>query len=214
MAWLRWPLRLVAILFLALVVALGWLYRDRLWSLVRTAPARSSDTLYASGRPGRGALASARGKIDSLNGWRADSVVLTASEMASLIGDGLDRAVRGQLDSLTVKLQPDRLVLTARARTSEIPAETLGPLAGALEEWEPVEAAGPVSVARPGWAEWTIEEFELRHVPIPRAVIQRVITQALPQARRGTVPLPIPAGVRDVRVRPSGVTLYGDSGRT
>jgi len=35
--------------------------------------------------PGSRALVTAHAKIDSLNGWRADSVVLSASEVASIV---------------------------------------------------------------------------------------------------------------------------------
>ena len=79
------PFRALGCLVLIAALGLGWLYRDR---VVRTArgwldhPAAAGAA--AVGRPGSRALASVRSKIDSLNGWRADSVILTAAELASL----------------------------------------------------------------------------------------------------------------------------------
>ena len=69
-------------------IALGWLYRDRLTSEVRRRfGGRPPVVATAVGRPGLRALESARAKIDSLNGWHADSIVLTPSEVASVMVD-------------------------------------------------------------------------------------------------------------------------------
>lgn len=206
-----WILRLAGILFLALVVTIGWLYRHELLGALRPGRPAAAEAEAATGRPGRDALARARDKIDSLNGWRADSVVLTPDEMAAVIAAGLERLTRGQLESLAVRLEDDRLVVSALARTTEIPRETLGPLAGALDEWEPVEAAGTLSVARPGWAAWRVEALALRDIPLPRAAIAELVAQILPDAEPRTIPLRIPDGIGDLRVRPDGVTLYGGS---
>ncbi|HRZ09675.1 MAG TPA: hypothetical protein P5319_07230, partial [Gemmatimonadales bacterium] len=99
------PFRLLGLLIVAGLLYFGWTERDRISAYWRRLTDRPPATAPGeTGRPGEAALQSATSKIDSLNGWRADSVVLTASEMASLIGAGLDRRVREDLDSLAVTL--------------------------------------------------------------------------------------------------------------
>jgi hypothetical protein len=55
--------------------------------------------------------------VDSLNGWRADSVVLTASEFASLVGSGMDRELRSRLDSLQIELLEGEIQVSGRLHT-------------------------------------------------------------------------------------------------
>jgi len=84
MGCLSAPFKLLGGLGLIVLLAIGWLYRDRLAKefhrLLGTG--LTPGETVTSGRPGSRALLSARSKIDSLNGWRADSVILTPSEVA------------------------------------------------------------------------------------------------------------------------------------
>ncbi|MFL5535140.1 MAG: hypothetical protein ACJ8AP_05510, partial [Gemmatimonadales bacterium] len=104
MGCLAAPFKFAGCLGLLAALFIGWMYRDRLTSEARRvfgSFGRTEEPAPA-GRPGSRALVTAHAKIDSLNGWRADSVVLSASEVASMIGSGLDPSLRGQLDSLQV----------------------------------------------------------------------------------------------------------------
>jgi hypothetical protein len=166
----------------------------------------------SDGRPGVSALGSARAKVDSLNGWRADSVVLTPSEFASLVGSGMDRQLRGQLDSLQVELLEGEIRVSARLRTAALSPELIGPLAGALGPTEPVDAAGPLRVTRPGVGEWRVRSFRIGDFPIPDEMVPRLVGQALGDPRRTAVPVKVPQGVRAIRIRPGGATLYGAKG--
>ena len=109
-------------------LAVGWLYRDR---LAGEAAPTGRGPVQKGGRllqaAGARALLSAKSKIDSLNGWRADSVVLTAAEVASMIGVGLDPEIRKQLDSLAGGA-PGRLDwVKARSRTARLPGSSSAP---------------------------------------------------------------------------------------
>ena len=197
---------------LALLVALGlaWLYRDRLEQEARQVIDRVRHGVPASGgRPGLTALESANAKVDSLNGWRADSVVLTPSEFASLVGSGMDRRLRGQLDSLQVQLLDGEIRVSARLRTSALSPELVGPLAGALGPTEPVDAAGPVRVTRAGVGEWRVRSFRIGDFSVPDELVPRLVGQALGDPGRATVPVMVPKGVRAIRVRPGAAILYG-----
>jgi hypothetical protein len=215
MGCLAGPFKLLGVLGLIAALAVGWLYRDRLATELHRVLDWSDrpDEPTGAGRPGSLALVSAQSKIDSLNGWGADSVVLTASEVASLIGAGLNPSLRRQLDSLQVQLGDGEVAVNARLATARLPRELVGPLAIALREREPVQAGGPLEVVGPGKAEWAVRTFAIRDIPIPRDVVPKLVAKAFGDSTRRTVPVRIPSGVREIRVRPSGATLFGEQRR-
>jgi hypothetical protein len=214
MGCLAAPFKFVGCLGLLVLLAVGWLYRDRLTAEARNLVGQigGSDDAPSTGRPGSESLVRARAKIDSLNGWRADSVVLNASEVASMIGAGLDPALRNQLDSLQVELQDGSIAVRARLATARLPRELVGLLAVALRPTEPIQAAGPLRVVGPSRAEWALRSFSIRGVPLPQDAVPKLVAKALGKPDRRTVPVRIPAGIREIRVRSSGVTLLGGSG--
>lgn len=211
MGCLSAPFKLLGFVGLLAALALGWLYRDRLAGELRQVlgGAGSSEGGASSGRPGSRALLSAKSKIDSLNGWRADSVVLTAAEVASMIGVGLDPEIRKQLDSLEVELQDGSIEVSGVLSTARLPRELIGPLAVALRPKERVEAGGPLQVVEPRRAEWAVRSFRIRNFPIPRDAVPKLVSKALGDSTRSTVPIRIPPGIREIRIRPSGATFFG-----
>jgi hypothetical protein len=211
MGCLSMPFKLLGFAAVLVALAIGWLYRDRLGTEFRRliGSPSSSEAPSGAGRPGLRALTSARSKIDSLNGWSADSVVLTPAEVASLIGAGLDPSLRRQLDSLQVELQDGAVAVNAKLATSRLPRELTGPLAVALREREPVQAAGPIEVTGPGRAEWEVRSFRIREFPIPRDAVPKLVAKAFGDTTRKTIPVRIPEGIRKIRVRPTGATLFG-----
>jgi hypothetical protein len=210
MGCLTAPFKLLGCLGLIVLLGLGYVYRDRLEHEGRRLIERIQGMVpSSSGRPGVSSLESAKAKVDSLNGWRADSVVLTASEFASLVGSGMDRQLRGQLDSLQVELLEGEIQVSGRLRTGALPREIIGPLSGALRPTEPVQAAGPVRVTRPGTGEWRVRRFRIGDFPVPDEMVPGLVGRALGDPRRQAVPVSVPPGIRAIRVRPDGATLYG-----
>jgi hypothetical protein len=209
MGCLTAPFKLVGYLGVIAALFLGWLYRDRLVAEGRKVLGWSSGEASSVGRPGANAIISAHAKIDSLNGWRADSVVLSASEVASLIGAGLSPALRSQLDSLRVKLQDGSVAVSANLATARLPRELVGPLAVALRDREPIEAAGPLQVTAPRMADWAVRSFRIRNIPLPQDAVPQLVSRALGDSTKRTVPVRIPAGIREIKIRPSGATLFG-----
>lgn len=206
---LAWPLKAAAVLILILALAAAWFYRDRLGPMVDRILNRSA-AAETVGRPGTDALRRAGDKVDSLNGWRADSIVLTASEAASLIGAGLDRTVRGELDSLEVRLGRDRVELSGVLNTRRVPRSLLGPFADAIGDRERVVAGGELMMGRPGLAVWDIDQLQIGDFPFPKDVVPRVVEEAFGGSARGGVPLRLPEGIGGLKVRPAGVTVYPD----
>lgn len=205
------PFRVLGCLVVLGGLALGWLYRDQVVRTAREWLARAEAPAPAAsaGRPGARALASAKSKVDSLNGWGADSVVLTPSELASLVGDGLDAEVRRQLDSLRVEPLDGEVRIRARLRTGRLPSDVVGPLAIALRETEPIEAVGPLRVLRPSVGEWDVRSIEIRELPLPADLVHRVVGRVLGDPRQESVPLRVPPGVRAIRLTPGAAILYG-----
>lgn len=210
MGCLTAPFKLLGCLGLLVALGLAWLYRDRLEEEGRRLFDRFLESTPAtSGRPGVNALESARAKVDSLNGWRADSVVLTPSEFASLVGSGMDPELRSQLDSLQVELLDGEIRVSARLNTAKLSPELSGPLRGTLRPTEPVHASGPLRVTGPGAGEWRVHRFRIGEFSVPDELVPALVGHALGDPRRTTVPVKVPEGVRAVRVRPGGATLYG-----
>lgn len=215
MGCLAAPFKFVGCLSIVAALVVGWLYRDRLTGEARKVfgSIAGTEAPAAGGRPGSRALVTAHAKIDSLNGWRADSVVLSASEVASMIGAGLDPSLRSQLDSLRVELQDGSIAVRARLATARLPRELVGPLSVALKPTEPIEAAGPLRVVAPRQAEWALRSFSIRGFPLPRDAVPQLVSKALGDPSRKTVPVRIPAGIREIRLQPSGATLFGAPSR-
>src|SRR3954462_10431993 len=201
MGCLAAPFKFAGCIGMLAALFIGWMYRDRLASEAHRVFGSFGETEEpaASGRPGSRALVTAHAKIDSLNGWRADSVVLSASEVASLIGTGLNQGLRDQLDSVRVELQDGSVKLSARLATARLPKELIGPLAFALRPHEPIEAAGPIDVVGPRKAEWSVRSFRVRDFPIPRDAVPRILVKAFGDSTKRAVPLRIPPGVRAIR---------------
>jgi hypothetical protein len=213
MGCLTAPFKVVGCLGLIAALIVGWLYRDRVVRegrrLLGGIEGPQAAPPVAPGRPGTRALGTARAKIDSLNGWRADSVVLSPSEVASLMGSGLSPKFRQELDSLQVELLAGEVRVRARLRTARLPKELVGPLAVALQPNEPVEATGPLRVIGPGAGEWAVRSFQIRDIPVPASAVPRLVSRALDEPGRETVPWTVPAGIRAIRIHPGGATLYG-----
>lgn len=211
MGCLTAPFKLLfAIVFLLLIVA-GWLYRDRLGDIGRAAwrEARGAAPAAASaGSPSAEGLASARRKIGQLEAGRADSVVLTAGETASLFRNGLDRYAGEFFDSMGVRLLDDRISVDAVIRTGRLPSEVLGPFASAVRDREPIRADGNLRVLEPGLAGWDVQRMQVRDIPLPKDAIPRLLDRVSGDSGMREVPVRLPRGVADLRVRSGGLTLY------
>jgi hypothetical protein len=93
--------------------------------------------------------------------------------------------------------------------TARLPRELIGPLAIALRPKEPVQAGGAIEVVGPRKAEWAVRSFRIRDFPIPGSAVPKLVSKVFGDSTRKTIPLRIPPGIRSIRVRPSGATLFG-----
>jgi hypothetical protein len=201
----RFLFRLIGILLLAALVSAAWLFRSDIMRVVRPEAAEHGGPVA---HPSPKALAQARDRVDSLLGWQADSVVLSAAELASLVTAGLPAQARSHVDSIGLTLGDDRIELRGKLDTKVIPKDELGPFAGVLNPWEPVAAAGPVTVPKPGFADWTIEQITIRGITLPQSISKSIAQRVFAGSREGRIRIPLPAGIGGLRIRPDRAVLY------
>lgn len=207
--------RLFVFVLLLVGVAAAYWYRqpigrafDRLVGRRDTAlPKVSPDS--GIGAPTPAALASAQRKLAALAASRGpDSVVLTPNEMASLVGNGIDWTVRKTFDSLRIELSEGSIAVNARLDTKLIPQDALGPLRGLLAEREPIRITGPLKIARPGVARWTVQSIALRGFPFPAPAVKALARQTAGADTTGSVALQVDPAVASLAIHPAGVVLY------
>jgi hypothetical protein len=196
-----------------LAAGVAWMYRDPIlhaasrWLGPRPPLPAVTDTTV--GAPSPRALQRTQGKLDRLQRpGTPDSVILSANEIASMIGSGLDWSVRKSFDSLRVELAEGSLAVHCRLDTRTIPQDALGPFGGLLQPMEPLRIAGPVRIQRPGVALWTIEELSLRGMAFPSLMAKQIAQRVAGADAEGAVALRVSPNFQDVAIHPTGVVLY------
>lgn len=195
----------VVLIVLGAGLVVAWQQRDRIGEVLRRRP---GPEIVRKGRPSEAALGRARDKVDSLNGWRADSVVLTPAEAASLVADALADTRIGRFDSLEVELGDDDLILRGVMDTDWIPRDLLGPLGGLVGERQPVLLSGPVRFRRAGRAGWQVGRVKVGELSLPLSLVHTFLEAALPGARSAGLPVRLPDGVGGLSVRPGALVFY------
>lgn len=198
---------MVALLFVAVLLAGGWLYRTEITRYVRGIVDPIS-LARRTGTPSPDALASAEAKVGILALEQPDSVLLTASELASLLGGGSSILGFSGLDSISLELGDRRVRVRTMVNTAKLPERVLRLWPGTPAPYEEVIAEGGLTPARPGVAEWQLERVIVRGIPLPSDVVGRLLTQATGQGSDGRITLSLPKDVQGFRVRPEGVALF------
>jgi hypothetical protein len=205
----------LGLLAVALVMALVvWRFRE---PILRTASRWLSPhstklpavTDTSVGAPSPKSLSSSQTKYDRLKGPAGpDSVVLSANEVAAMIGSGIDWSVRKSFDSLRVELLEGKLAVHCRLDTRVIPPDAIGPLAGMLNPMEPLRIAGPLRIGPPGTARFTVQELSLRGFPFPAPLVKQLSQRVAGADSSGAVPLRVSPAFVEVAIHPTGVVLY------
>lgn len=201
------PFRLLGLLLLVLLGYIAWSYRDE---IRRKVHEWTADSTPASGRgtAAPGGAAPAAQRLEDLLRSRADSVVLSAADVASLLDSLASVVAPGAVDSVTVTLGQDDLSVRARVDTRAVPV-SLGAIGSVVRDHEFVDAGGRILFRQTGQAEWQLERVRVRGVPLPGEVVQRLIRRFSGSEAGNVIGLTLPRAVSGIRVSPSGVTLYG-----
>ncbi len=196
------PFRLLTLVLVAGLVLLAYNYRVELRHWVHGWTAEPET---AEGRAEPAGLAEGRRKLAQL-GTGKDSVVLTATELASLLSGEANNRIAHAADSLTVRLSHDQIEV--RALVDPLPLG-VGPVLPVLRDREWVEAGGRLLYRRPGVAEWDITRARLRGVPIPGSVIEHFLRQLSGTAPAAAAEIALPPRVTGLRTESRGLVLYG-----
>jgi hypothetical protein len=204
---------------LALLAAVGWIFRDRWLPMVRGG-AGGGDTALVAAREGvwqpltpqggeraRRALASLQQPAGPM------TVTVGVSDLASYVFQELSRQLPPSADSVEAMAQGDRLNVRASVRLQELGGrDVLGPLAGMLGDRERLQIGGNLRVVRPGLGELVVREIRVGQLPIPSALIPRLLRQTSRRERpeglsETGLPLRLPEYIGDVRVSGGAVTV-------
>jgi len=208
--------RLGCLVALVALGAAGWWFRAPLIRaaggvLGRPPLPRVTTTV---GAPSPAGVAAAEAKLAAIGeATGPDSVVLSANEVASWVGGGIDWSVRRTFDSLRVELRTDTLVLHARLDTRAVPPEALGPFGGLVEPREPLRIIGSVDVPASGLARFRVEALRLRDFDFPPVAVRQLAQRVAGADADGGYLMPVPPTVRALAVRPEGVMLYRSARR-
>lgn len=204
--------RVVLLILMVLLLAAGWLYRTEITRYVRGVIDPMS-VVRRTGTPSPEALASAERKVIQLVAERADSVLLTASELASLVVQGSELlGVRG-VDSVSVELGDRSIRVRAMIDTDQLPDRIRAALPGVLGGREEVIAEGEIVPARPGTAEWRLERVIVRGLPLPADMVARILGRVTGRESDGRLLIGMPPEIAGFRVRPEGVAIYRSATR-
>ncbi len=208
--------RLGCLVALVALGAAGWWFRAPLIRaaggvLGRPPLPRVTTTV---GAPSPAGVAAAEAKLVAIGDAAGpDSVVLSANEVASWVGGGIDWSVRRTFDSLRVELRTDTLVLHARLDTRAVPPEALGPFGGMVEPREPLRIVGSVDVPASGLARFRVAGLRLRDFDFPPVAVRQLAQRVAGADADGGYLMPVPPAVRDLAVRPEGLVLYRSARR-
>ncbi len=209
---LTFPFKVLAFLLVVAGLAVGWWYREDIMRFGRQQLGMAEPPSRV-GRPDSAALQSGREAMDALIRTGADSVVLSPSELASLVADELRRSPAGVPESVTVELGDREVTIRARVATAPIPAAIRDVLGSALGERETIEVGGRIGLRRTGLGEFEIGRVRVRGFPVPRDLVGRLVGRYLPRIEDGQVLFAVPEGITGIRVTPHGATLYGRGSR-
>ncbi len=201
---------------LLIVLAVGWLYRDR-WmprdreerTTTATAGAAEWEPLTAAG------ATRTRGAIEKLERRSGPVFVsLEPEDVAAYILEETSAQLVPSAENVTASVAGDRLYVRATVKPSEVGgARVLGPQARILGEQEVIQFGGVVEVVRPGLAQYRVREVKIRDFSLPSGLIPKIIRDLRPDSvpadiAADAVPVEIPAHVGDIRISDGKVILY------
>jgi hypothetical protein len=211
--------RLGCLVMLALLGAIAWLYRDRWLHLVGDNSPNRNDSAVVVAREGVWQPLTADGgerarralvQLEQPNGPSA--VVVSVPDLAAYVYQELARQLPPSADSLEAMARGDRLHLRASVRIRELGArEMLGPLGAMLGDRERLQLGGNLRVVRPGLGELVVRELRVGQLPIPPALIPRVVREISrnrpPEVSESGLPLRLPPHIAGVSVADGRMTI-------
>ena len=158
-------------------------------------------------------MTSATRKADSLLRFQPDSILLTPDELAAIVAAGARFLPAGTLDSISVEPGNRTIRVRTLVRTSRLPKRLLDLIPVTPDSLEEVIATGTLTPVRSGVAELALTRVLVRGLPVPSAMVARMIGRITGRAEDGRLEILMPQNISGFRVRPGGVTIYRTGGR-
>jgi hypothetical protein len=204
--------RIGCLVLLLLIGAALWLTRDRWRARVFGEP---SGTSVAWHKVATDQSARARASVEALGRKGGPAFVnLSADELGALLLASAGSRALSSVSDPEVAISDDRILLRATIQLDDLgQVGDLGPLAAVLKKREPFEASGTLDIVHPGLAEYRVETAKIGDLPLPRAMIPKLLARGskaerYPGVASNGVPFEIPSYVADVRVARGRVTLF------
>jgi hypothetical protein len=212
--------RLGCLVMLALLAVVGWLTRDRWLHMVTGSSAGRTDSASAAAREGVWHPLTAQGgerarralaQLERPNGPTV--VTVNVADLGAYVYQELARQLPPSADSVEAMADGDRLYVRASVRLQELGGrDALGPLAAMLGDRERLQIGGNLRVVRPGLGELLVREIRVGQLPIPSALIPRLIRQISrrdrpPEISESGLPLRLPEHIGEVRISGGTVTI-------
>ena len=210
--------KLGCLLVAALIAAAAWFGRDAWYPQLRerlgATPAVERTDAKWQPLSNEGAE---RGRVAFEKLRQKDGPVfvnLSAGDFASFLLDSVVRGFSQGATGAAALARGDRLYLRAHVSIADLGGpSTLGPLSGVLEGRQELTVRGRTEVLRPGRAQFRIDEVKLKDLPLPTAVIAKILSRVWSANRDAStagdaIPLRVPPELADVRVSNGRMTLY------
>jgi hypothetical protein len=212
--------RRIGCLAVLLIAAGLWLVRDLWWPRVREAVDRGA----ARPRPTAAADTNVWEPLDQPRATRGERAVralaarsgpvyvnLRAGELASYAFLSLADTPPLPLDGAQAAVLDDRVYLRTVVSLRDL-GGALGAAGALLPERDTLRLGGTFEVVRPGMAQFRVADLRVGNVPVPSAVVPRLLRRSGAATPAGVandaVPVPIPPYIGDVRVARGRITLY------
>ncbi|MDX2183513.1 MAG: hypothetical protein SFW08_05950 [Gemmatimonadaceae bacterium] len=196
--------------------AVAWMARDRWWPRVFGSPVRPTADLGAWTPVGDSAAARGRAAATRLTKRGGPAfVTLDGGEAAALAIAPLQAQLPSGMRDVAVRVRAETLDVRAVVRPAEFGGrEVLGAVYGMLPERDTVQIAGLLEGDSPGFARFRVQSVRFHDIRLPARAVAPLLRQLTRGATRPSglpddaVPVPLPPGVGDLRVRDGNVTLY------
>jgi hypothetical protein len=211
--------RIGCVVVLALLAAVGWIFRDR-WLPTFRGASRGGDSVGVVTREGvwqpltpEGGERARRALATLQQPGGPATVTIGVQDLAAYVYEELARQLPPSADSVEAMSQGDRLNVRASVRLQELGGrDVLGPLAAMLGDRERFQIGGQLRVVRPGLGELVVREIRVAQLPIPPGLIPRLLRETSRRDRpagvsESGIPLRLPTYVGDVRVADGVVTI-------
>lgn len=200
--------RIVSLVILLVVVAVAWLYRDRIRDRWREFRGQSVEQVAPS--PELAELTAAR--IDSLDAGQLDRLALGQAELQSLLQYRYQGVLPAFVDSAKVELDGDQLRLRGRVPVDKLPSVgELGEAASFLPDTSEVMLEGKLLPLDSGRVAIAVDQVTAARIPLPKRLVpgalRRLGRNPEPGLAEDAIAIRIPFGAAAAYVRNDSLVL-------